>query len=370
MKLLKRAGACLMAAALLASLAACHPKDETAMTIGDVQITSALYMCALISADGEGRNAVDEAKQAESSESGDTTSTNSSSTTDYYSEEIDGTDFSTWVRNRAEELCKQYAAYETRFAEAGLTLDEETQAEIDSNLDMLWNTYGYSSIYEPNGVSFETYTKYFTYQYKADEYFMSIYGQDGTDPVPEEEIKTSIAENYVAAETLTGAYTTTDSTTGSSTPLSDDEKTALKEKFEGYAQHLRDGESFETIYVEQNASPLTASEDGAQNPYISILGAEDTSYASDNFEEVKNMAVGEVKVLEDETYGLTLVVRQDILADSYYYDNLKDQALYTLKQEEFENAITEFGNSLTMEKSDFAINRFKPKNIKYPEGAY
>lgn len=363
MNLLKKIAAGLMAAALLVSVAACHPKDETAMTIGNVKITSALYMCALIQADSEGRNKVDELNNS----TGDST-TSSSTSVDYYSQKIDDTAFADWVKNRAEEVCKEYAAYETRFEEAGLSLDEEILEQIDTYSDLYWNQYGYSTIYGENGVGYETYKKFFTYSYKAEKYFMSVYGPEGTDPVPDEEIKASFLENYVAAQALTGSYTTTDSS-GSSTALTDEEKTALKEKFEGYAQRLREGESFETIYVEQNSSPLTASEDGAKDPYISILGSENSSNPSDNFEEIKGMSVGEVKVLEDESRGLTLVVRQNIEDDAYYYDNLKDQVLYALKQEEMEASITEFGNSLSFDKNNFAVNRFNPKKIKYPTSA-
>ncbi|MCI8360702.1 MAG: hypothetical protein HFE86_05115 [Clostridiales bacterium] len=363
MNLIKKVAVGLMAAALMVSAAACHPKDETAMTIGNVKITSAFYMCALMQADGEGRSKVDEAN----SSAGDSAET-SSSAVDYYSQKVDDTDFTAWVKNRAEEICKEYAAYETRFEEAGLTLDEETQTMIDTYCDMYWNQYGLSLSYGDNGVGFETYKKYFSSQYKADKYFMSIYGPEGTNPVPEEEIKTFFLENYAAAQTLTKSYTTADSS-GNSTTMTDEEKTALKEKFEGYAQRLREGESFETIYVEQNSSPLTATEGGAKDPYISILGSEDSGSSSDHFAEVKGMAVGEVKVLEDESSGLTLLVCKNIEDDVYYYENLKDQVLYSLKMEEMKQSITEFGNSLSLDKNNFAIDRFKPNKIKYPNAA-
>lgn len=372
MKLLKRTAVGLLAAAMLVSVAACHPANEVAMTIGDVQITSALYMCALIQADGEARNTVDEAKAAEAEESGDTT-TSTTSTTDYYAETVEDTDFSTWVRNRAEEICKEYAAYTMRFDEAGLTLDEDTQSEIDTYADMYWNSYGYSTIYEPNGVSFDTYKTFFTYSYKAEEYFMSVYGEDGTDPVSDDELTTVLTENYVAAETLTGPYTTSDSE-GNSTTLTDDEKTELKETFDGYAERLRQGESFETIYNEQNpdadVSTDTEAEDSPADPYIRLYGSEDTSYASDYFEDIKNMAVNDVAVLEDETDGLTLVVRKDVTEDPYYFNTLRDQLLYDARQDEMEASIDEYANSLTMDKNNFAINQFKPNKIVYPEGVY
>ena len=367
MNLLKKIATGLLAAAMLVSVAACHPKDETAMTIGDIKITSGLYVCALLMADSEGRDRVTE--ENEEANGSDSTSSSTSSNIDFYKQKIDDTDFSAWVRNRAEEICKEYALYDTKFAENGLSLDEETLNQVDTYAEYYWNQYGLSQVYEPNGASFQTYKKFFTYQYMTQTYFLSIYGEEGTNPVPAEDIKTSLNENFVAAQTLTGSYTT-DSTTGSSTALTDEEKTALKEKFEGYLQRLQAGESFETIYKEQNPDDTTNSsetEDGPKDPYITILGSENTTNASDNFEEVKGMAVDEVKLLEDDSKGLTLVVRKDINDDEYYYNYLKEAVLYILKQDEFEKNVKEAADALPIEKNNFAINQFKPKNIKYPQ---
>ena len=99
MKNLKRVLAMLLVAVLLFSFAGCHKKDEIAVTVGDVKFTSAYYMCALMSADGEAKTKVDE-KLAEKEDS-DSTSTEE---VDYYSQKIDGKKYEEWVEERATEI--------------------------------------------------------------------------------------------------------------------------------------------------------------------------------------------------------------------------------------------------------------------------
>lgn len=352
----KRFAAVLLALSLVASLAACHPKNEIAMTVGDVQITSALYMCALIQADSEGRNKVDELA------GDDVTDIN------YYKQKIDNTDFSVWVKNRAEEVCKEYAAYEIKFEEAGLTLDGDTLSTIDTYVNYYWTSAGYSQIYEENGVNLDTYKKFFTYSYKSQEYFTSIYGKEGTNPVSDADLTTALSENYVLADLLTGSYT--DSSTGTS--MTDEEKAALKTRFEGYVARLQGGESFAAIYNEYNGTTEEDSdatsdtgESAPQDKYAQALGGEKTASPSDNYDTVKAMANAEAKLIEADT-GLTIAVRKDIMADPYYLESMNPQLLVLLKQDEFQAGIDEFIKTLTVDKNNYAVDRFKVKNIVYP----
>ena len=80
MKNFKKIIALALAALMLLSFAGCHKKDEVAVTIGDVEFTSAYYMCALINADSEAKSKVYENLTEEEQQSGDI---------DYYSKKID-----------------------------------------------------------------------------------------------------------------------------------------------------------------------------------------------------------------------------------------------------------------------------------------
>lgn len=385
MKMIKSLAAFFLAFILIFNFSSCHPKDEVAMTVGDIEITSALYMCALLQADGEARNLIDK-NAAQGVEN-----------IDYFKQKIEGVNYSDWVKNRAEEICKEYAAYEMKFAEAGLELSEEKLAEIDFYTDYYWNSAGLGKFYEENGVAFQTYKKFFTYSYKAREYFESIYGKNGTNPVPEEELKSAMDENFVLVNQLYASYTDTDGN-----ELSDDAKSEIKQKFESYITRLNNGESFETIYNEYNGTEDDEEDDGEdtqsdgdttsqpeesaepdededqtddtpkpQDKHAIILGSSDTNFASDLFSDVKEMKPGEIKIIEpSSSTGIYLIVRKDILSDPYYLDYLNIEILTLLKQTEFEDMIKEYANSLPFDKNSFAVNRFKVKKIVQFEDVY
>ena len=60
MKNVKRVFALALVLVMALTVAACHQKDEVAVKIGDVEFTSAYYMCALINADSEAESKVQE----------------------------------------------------------------------------------------------------------------------------------------------------------------------------------------------------------------------------------------------------------------------------------------------------------------------
>jgi uncharacterized lipoprotein YehR (DUF1307 family) len=105
MKTIKRIAALVLVAAMVLSLAACHKKNEIAVTIGDVEFTSAYYMCALISADSEAKSLVYEGLSDEEKSGYETP--------DYYSKKVEDKDFVTWVEDKAMSDLEKIAAYKT-----------------------------------------------------------------------------------------------------------------------------------------------------------------------------------------------------------------------------------------------------------------
>ncbi len=368
MNLLKKMTAALLAVLMLASFAACHPKDEVALTIGDVDITSAMYMCFLIQADGEARDAVDNANA-------DNTDYDSN-TVDYYAQKVDDTDFSAWVKNRAQEVAAEYAAYMAMFKDRELTLSDEDQSMIDTYVNYYWNTYGYSQMYEPNGVSLSTYKEYFSYSYKSKACFMSVYGADGTDPVADEEVRSTISANFAPVNVLTLSYSYTDSD-NNTVDYSEEEIAAIKEKAQTYAQRLRNGEKFSTLYLEENPSADTSSVDTSdESIYATVFVSEAAQsyvssnyYTHDHWDEASALAVGEVKVIDDDDKSLVLYKYQNVLDNENYISTFTEPALYVLKQSEFEEKIKADAAALEVQTNSYAVDRFKPSKIEYPKSS-
>lgn len=376
MKTIKRIIAVILVLALGICLVACHPKDETAVSLGDIKITSAMYSYYLMMADMEAQNRV--------SESGvDMTAKNF----DIYKQEIDGKKYVDFVEELALNNCKKAIAYMKLCKDAGLTLDDVSISNASQTAMYYWYYSGYSSILPLNGINYETFVEINKINYYGDIYFKHLYDKGGDKEIPEADIMSTMEENFVAAYLIQKQYT-------------DATLEEIKTKFQGYKERLEKGEDFKTINEEfekseqpedttsstttssgdassntssNTSSGATSSEDDtpkAKDELIQIKGSketEDSGYYFAKFDDLKAMALDEVKLIEDtENKVLYLAIKKDIKADSYYREELLESTLlYLIKGDEFEEMIKTYTLELEVEVNKFAIGQFKVKKINY-----
>lgn len=383
MNFIKKITAALLVVLMALTVVACHPKDEVAVTVGDVEFTSAYYMCALIFADSEARQKVDE-QLAEKSE--DKESTTSTEAVDYYKQKIDKKKYIDWVEDKAIENLKQIAAYLIKCKEGKVELDDETKANAEQYAAAYWSYYGYSALLEPNGVSEATYKKYMLDTYYASEYFEHLYGEGGSKEIAADEVKNLMLENMVIADLIEV----------DTSSMKDEEKTETKAKFDAYLNDLTSGaKTFEDVYNDYNdvkpeeekteteadteestekedTEEETEEEEAPLDEYATILSNDKIeSYKNDLYDDVKAMAVGEIKLIEkEEGAGYALVIKQDISADPYYLKNLDLVLRDAIKGEEYEKDMTKYAEGLNAEINKYAVNQFKVKKIVYPETGY
>lgn len=377
MKTLKKVLAMCLVVILVLSFAGCHQKNEVAVKAGDDTFTSAFYMCALINADMAARTKIDEAKAAEKeSTTSSATSSTTSTTTDYFAEKIDGKSFETYVKDSALETLRRFIYVKRMCDEKKLTISEQEKNNSFTMTEYYWNYYGYASLFEANGVSLDTYKQYTLYGLYEEKYFSSIYGEGGDKAVSETDIKNFLYSNYAIADIL-------------SAPISsktDSEKALVQTDFEKYKDRLEKGETFEKIYKEYNnikednttsttSSAVSSTTSGSEenkaltpkDSYAQVVGNEETTYSSKQYETIKAMKTGEVKFVKDDEGGYYyLFVKGDITTDPYYLENLKSAVLNDMKFEEFDAAVKAETAKVELTTVAFAINQFKVKNIKYP----
>ena len=356
MKNIKRVFALALVLIMALAVTACHQKDEVAVKIGDIEFTSAYYMCALINADSEAKSKVQE--NLSEDESADDV--------DYYSKKIDDKDFVTWVEDTAMDSLKEIAAYKTLCKENDLEIPEEDAANAEAYASYYWSSYGYSAYFEPNGVGENTYTQYMKDSYYASVYFEHLYGEGGEKEIAADTVKTKLYENFVIADIIEVSFSDKE----------EDEITALKDKINGYAADLKSGKkTFEEVYKDYNGTTdeeeaedeTHTHEDHPKDEYASVLGSSDTAYASDHYDDVKAMKVGEVKVIEhDDDEGLVLVIKQDISADEYYLDTLDMTVRHLIADEEYEKDIEEYAAKMDCDINNYAVKQFKVKKIVEP----
>lgn len=382
MKLSKRVLALLGAVAILLTFVGCHKKDEIAVTVNGVEFTSAYYMCAFIDADSQAKNKIDE--MAAEDDSIDTSKENY-----YYSQKIDGKKYQEWVKDTAVEALRKIAAYKIKCQENNVTINESNTANVEQYAAYYWSYYGYGSLYEPNGVSFNTYKTFMLDSYYTQEYFEFLYGEEGKEAISADEVKNFLSENYAIANVLYVDLST----------LKGEAKTEKIEAVNGYAEDIKAGKlTFEDAYYKENPSEKKEEEttedtkeettdkkdDTTDNKeeeknkepldkWATLMGSKNTqeSYQDEYYDRVKKMTVGEVVVVkEDDESAIALLIKGDIMADPYYLENYDMTVRHDIKDEDYEKAIEDFAKTLTVEVNDYAVDRFKAKKIKYPESTY
>ncbi len=358
MKSFKRLIALTLALLVVLSFAGCHKKNEVAVTVGNVEFTSAYYMCALINADSEAKSKVYEELSEEEQQK----------EVDFYSKKIDKKDYVTWVEEKAIENLKTIAAYKTLCKENKLEPSKEELSNADMYASYYWSSYGYSAYFEPNGVGLATYTQHMKDSYYAETYFKHIYGKDGEKAIAEDTVKAKMLENFITANILSGSYTD---------EMKDADKTALKTKFDNYAKELKNGNrTFKDIYNEYNEIKDDETADNtadnsnaskAKDELASIIGSEDTGYNAAYYEAVKKMATGDIQVIElEDKSGIVLAVKQDISADPYYLETLDMTVRHLIADEEHEKNIAEYAKKLKVDINKYAVGQFKVKKIIEP----
>lgn len=347
------------------STVGCHKKNETAIKVGDYEFSAAYYMCALIYADTDARALVDEqlAEKKEKDKSVDTEKV------DYSKQKIDDKKFDEYVKDKAIESIKRIAAYKTKCAELKLKLDDEILTSAASYAEFYWNQYGYSQIFEPNGVSLETMKTHMIDTYYASIYFDELYGEGGEREIAKSKIEKALSKHFLLANILEVPY--------GENPT-DESKAALKSRLDDYANSLNDGSvTFEDVDLaingpaQENPEEENTEDPDAPKPQdekAQILGDDKTQYTSEYYDATKKLEVGKATVVtKEDGSGLTLIFKKEISADPYYLDNLDNHLREILEADNLEKEMKKFAKTLNFKEITKATKIFKVKDITYPE---
>ena len=371
MNIIKKIVAVVLVLVFTLTVAGCHQKDEIAVTIGDHEFTSAYYMCALINAYSDGQTVVYEGLSDKEKDK-----VNSGEQIDYLSKKINDKKFEEWVKDRAIEILKEVAYIKDMCKENKVVLDEDTQATSEYYASAIWQTI--STYFEPNGVSKDTFTKYFVDGASSDLtdyvlyysiglstpndyeelYFQHLYGEDGEKEISAKDVKKELYENYLIADVIEVTFENNES---------DEERAKIKKQLKSYKKKLESGDmTFEEVYADYYAEKdheHEETEDGPKDPHAQIIDS-GSSYYSD----LKKMKTDEVKFIADEyDTSYALVVKKNIKSDKYYLKTLDMSIRHTLKDAEFNTSFTEAAKKLKADINDYATDRFEVEDIILPE---
>ena len=292
------------------------------------------------------------------------------------------------------------------------TYYQYAQMGMESQLASYYTPYAF--ILSENGIAYETYLEYRKYDAKYDFYFKHLYDEGGSKEVSKDDVTKYMDEHFVLGDYITFSKKGSDSK-----ELSKEKLEALKAIADKYAERLNAGEDFKTINDEETkrleeekkantssnssttssngsstasgTSSVTSSESASSNDtsstttsssttssgetkyspesYKGLYGDKDSGYDDKLFAEYKKQELDKAVVIDDtENAQYILFVKRDMFDDEYedyWYDGLRPNILYLLKQDEFDKSLDEKGNSLSLTEDTHATSPFDVDDIKF-----
>ena len=354
MKLFKKIIAIVLCVLMTVSVTACGGDTSWIMKTENTEITAGHYMFYLINAYGSASYLVEDAEKS------------------ILSQKIDGMKAADWIQETALETAKFAMVIKEMFEKEGLELSAENQEYVNQLANYYWAYYG-STIYYPNGVSYETLVKTMGYEVMLSELFAHLYGEGGSREISQEDVKKGLAENYAKIKEI-GI-----SLVGMSGEMRSEEVQAdLKTKAEDYKKRIEAGEKIEDLIKEHyNVElELAVEETGSTAEEITggttvddidteavVVSSNNTNYSTNEIEKILKLENGEVEVLVEEEY-IRVVQKMDILEDDTYLKEYDMSVRTILKSDEFTEEIQKLASELDVEINEAGLKKYKPSKVK------
>lgn len=370
----QRAAALVLSAAMATSLAACGSDTSWAASYAETTMPAGVYILNQIDGYYDAQDALKEAGIAwETSMTGDELKKF------VLKNEVEGRPAADYISERAAQYTRSYFAVNKLAAERGIALSAEDEAGLQNSLEQLWLYSG--TFYTQNGISKDSVLLMTRNYLTQTRLFESIYGEGGEQSPSEEEYKNYYLENRVRVRYLPLTF---------SSSLSEEEKTALEEKANGYFERAQKGESL-TVLIEEyqnelyeealkaaeeassssseSSSPAEEAEPAeritiTEGEYDLILTRDSSAPSKTLTDEMFGAAEGEVKLVRDEQ-AIYIAMRVDPMFSQEDYESLKPSLLQEMKEEEFEQWLAEQGNTLEIVYNEAALKRFTPSKLNF-----
>ena len=286
-----------------------------------------------------------------------------------------------WIADQADKSLKNLLAIEHEYNRLGATMDEATVEGYKASAKEYWDygpyyaMYGeqykspYSDIFEPLGVSYESFEYFYLTSAKQEVVFDLLYADGGEKGVNDEELTKYFTENYTSYTYFnTNMYETKEATSdeaggaiSENVAMSDDDVKKIEKNFKGYAESLNGGAKVSDVVDKFMKDYELESDTSVSNVEImenSAIGEDLVSAISELKEgTATNKAIG-----EENSQVMYLFYKGKIAdkVDEYIKDATnRKTVLQNYKGEEFSTYIESVANSLDIEISK-AVSKYSP----------
>ena len=251
-------------------------------------------------------------------------------------------DFTKDENGENEEAAKQalvrYVAVNSEFAGRKMTLSVTEKAELSQTVNDLWHLYG--GYYENIGVSKQTLYKIEMSKAYEKSLLAEYYGEDGAEPVTEEELKSFFDGHYAGIRLVTGYLFNVDDN-GAPVDMTEDQKNNLKGTFESIAEMVNKGTSME------EAVGVLGENTEIHDMVVSSFSA--GNFPEGFFDKVKEVETGKAAAITLSDY-VFLVVKVDPYSEDYmYYETYRRECLENMKGDDFDKVVENWVKNYTVD---------------------
>lgn len=399
---LKKIAAAVLAVVLAASLCGCD--RGYLMKVDGEDIRNGVYLQLLESAYSMAEKAYEKQNAETSDTSGGDSSESGSESVPITDRNIDGKTGSQWIKDETLKAVRRFVAIQRKCDELGITLTEEELNDISVEVNKTWESeneyvkylYGLNTMgeyYESKGIAQESVKEINRVNELQNKLFLHFYQKGGEFEVKESEIDSYLKDTYCAIKYQSFSYT---DASGKALE-SDADKKAVKDKAQGYADRINNGESpvdvfyeytlsrveesvkasAETEYKEDNADKLTKDEwikkqiesanvTKADSPedLDRFITKESTLFDEDTLARIfKASADGKAAVYETES-SVYIIIKDDITKKTKWKEDNNEAFLTAIKSEEFTEMIDIFGQNYEVELDDYLVNKkYAPEKL-------
>lgn len=356
MNVVKRLAALGAAALMVSGLAACSTGEDTKWVAkyGETTVPAGVYIDKLISSYTTIVSQLD------------------AEVKDPLKEQIDGVNVSQKITEDAQQQLHEYIALERKFAEMGLTLSDADTAAIEQNVDQFWAYVG--EIYQANGVSRESYVLSYLNGAKRSQIFQAIYGEGGTDAVPEQELKDKFYNDYakilvIPATYNSGALAANSESGEDAQAKADESKKKASDLIDKYLEQAKAATTLEEMesVVYEAKKEITGNESlekPASGESFTIFSRDSSPYTDEMTKAVFSASYGVPTKMETDT-TMYLFVRYDISENVADFTAYRSSLVSALRSEAFSSQVAQWAGDLTdVAYNDAALKRYTPEKIK------
>lgn len=282
---------------------------------------------------------------------------------DLFSLTIEGKPAEEWMRDRAIQSAKGQLVILDKWEEMGYDI-EDSRSNIDNYAKTLWGQT--QSIYELNGVSYESFYTVIENNYISQELFKKLYGEGGEREVKDDDIMKYLDDTYASAMIISMPLTDDEGNT-----LGDDEISALRSMADDYVSSAKSSDAFlKSIHEYEKYSgtytePEEGEEDSALN-YAALLYREMVGLPANIVTDVfDSMKAGEARSFEEDGKSIYVVYKMDMAERTDIIEDYRDSLLREMRGEEFTAMIDGWTDAAAAEINTPAIEKYRPTRFKF-----